>query len=438
MPKLVCWWRTKSARCESCACTKRVFFPVSGAPGLLHETIENPRRGGPQVANPIDKRVERWISAGVVDASTAARIRTFEESQGSSERLRWPVLLAVALGGVLLSAGVLLFVAAHWDELSPASRFTLVMFLVAIFPTAGVFTEERFSALSTTFYAIGTICLGAGIFLTAQIFNLQEHWPTGILMWAAGALAGWLLLRHWTQATLLALLVPAWLAGEWELRTEGFAVSNRLLTEGLLLVAITYLCARTSAEDSAARRALAWVGGIAFLPLGVWAFLEPRENWGWWGAQNRPGISALLHIAGWAIAICAPLALALALRKRAAWTNAIAAVWVLMIATFRAPHEVAGGKLPVFAWNTLGPYFWAGIGALAMVGWGLLERRRERINLGVAGFALTVIIFYFSDVMDKLGRSTSLIGLGVLFLFGGWVLERTRRQLVARVAGGTP
>jgi len=73
-----------------------------------------------------------------------------------------------------------------------------------------------------------------------------------------------------------------------------------------------------------------------------------------------------------------------------------------------------------------------------MVGWGLLERRRERINLGVAGFALTVIIFYFSDVMDKLGRSTSLIGLGVLFLFGGWVLERTRRQLVARVAGGTP
>jgi uncharacterized membrane protein len=167
------------------------------------------------MANPLDKRLERWISAGVLDASTAARIRTFEESRGSSERLRWPVLLAVALGGVLLSAGVLLFVAAHWDELSPAWRFTLVMFLVALFPVAGALTEERFPALSTTFYAIGTICVGAGIFLTAQIFNLQEHWPTGILMWAVGALAGWLLLRHWTQAAPLALLVPAWLAGEW-------------------------------------------------------------------------------------------------------------------------------------------------------------------------------------------------------------------------------
>ncbi len=255
-------------------------------------------------------------------------------------------------------------------------------------------------------------------------------------MWAIGALAGWLLLRHWTQAALLALLVPAWLAGEWEVRTEGFAVSNRLLTEGLLLLAITYLCARTNGEDSPARRALAWIGGLALLPLSVVAFVEGRESWRW-GWQNRPGISPVLHITGWAIAISAPLVLAFALRKSAAWTNAIAAVWVLVIGTFSATHEDTSGNLSIFAWNSLGPYFWAGVGALATVWWGLLERRRERINLGVAGFALTVIIFYFSDVMDKLGRSASLIGLGVLFLFGGWALERARRQLVARVAGGT-
>jgi len=388
------------------------------------------------VANPLDKQLERWVSAGVVDAGAAARIRTFEESQSSSERLRWPALLAVALGGVLLCAGVLLFVAAHWDQLSPAWRFTLVLILVAVFPLAGVLTAERFSALSTTFYSVGTVCVGAGIFLTAQIFNLQEHWPSGILMWAVGALAGWLLLRHWTQAVLLALLVPAWLAGEWTVRTEGFAVSNRLLTEGLLLIAITYLSARTSQEDSHARRALAWIGGLTVLPIGIWTFVEGRETWGW-GWRNRAEAPILLHVTGWAVAICAPLALAFALRKRVAWTNVVATVWVLVIGSFRTSHEDISGNLSIFAWNSLGPYFWAGVGALGMVGWGLLEKRRERINLGVAGFALTVIIFYFSDVMDKLGRSASLIGLGVLFLFGGWVLERTRRRLVARVIGGT-
>jgi uncharacterized membrane protein len=388
------------------------------------------------MADALEKRLERWLSAGVVDAGTAARIRTFEESRSSSERLRWPVLLAVALGGVLLCAGVLLFVAAHWDELSPAWRFTLVLILVAVFPIAGALTEERFPALSTTFYAIGTVCVGAGIFLTAQIFNLQEHWPTGILMWAIGALVGWLLLRHWTQAAMLALLVPGWLVGEWEVRTQGFAVSNRLITEGLVLIAITYLSARTNQEDSYTRRALAWIGGLGVLPLSVWAFVEGREHWGWWW-QNRTPVSSLLQITGWAIAICGPLALAFVLRKNAAWTNAVAAAWVLVIGTFHARNGDAGASLPVFTWNSLGPYFWAGVGALAMVGWGLQERRRERINLGVAGFALTVIIFYFSDVMDKLGRSASLIGLGVLFLFGGWALERTRRQLIARVAGGT-
>jgi len=285
------------------------------------------------MANPLDKQLERWVSAGVVDAATAARIRTLEQSQGSSERLRWPVLLAVALGGLLLCAGVLLFVAAHWDELSPAWRFTLVLVLVAVFPIAGAMTEERFPPLSTTFYTIGTICVGAGIFLTAQVFHLQEHWPSGMLMWTIGALAAWLLLGHWTQAALLALLVPAWLAGEWEVRTVGFAVSNRLLTEGLLLTAIAYLCARTNGEDSAARRALAWIGGLAVLPLSVVAFVEGRESWGW-GWQNRPGISPLLHVIGWAMAICAPLGLAFVLRKTAAWTNAIAAVWVLVIGTF--------------------------------------------------------------------------------------------------------
>ena len=51
------------------------------------------------MADSLKKRLERWVSAGVVDAGTASRIRTFEESDSSGERLRWPVLLAVALAG---------------------------------------------------------------------------------------------------------------------------------------------------------------------------------------------------------------------------------------------------------------------------------------------------------------------------------------------------
>ena len=128
--------------------------------------------------------------------------------------------------------GVLLFVAAHWDQLSPGERFGVVLALTAIFPVAGAFAAPRFPALATTLFAIGTVTAGAGIFTAAQIFNLEEHWPNGILLWAIAALGGWILLRDWAQSAMLAILAPAWLASEWALRTEHYPGTERILLAG--------------------------------------------------------------------------------------------------------------------------------------------------------------------------------------------------------------
>jgi uncharacterized membrane protein len=83
-------------------------------------------------------------------------------------------------------------------------------------------------------------------------------------------------------------------------------------------------------------------------------------------------------------------------------------------------------------------YLLCAVGSVGVVVWGVRTARPEGINVGVACFALTVGFFYFSAVIDKLGRSASLIGLGVLFLVGGWFLERTRRRLVAGIERGAP
>ena len=48
------------------------------------------------------------------------------------------------------------------------------------------------------------------------------------------------------------------------------------------------------------------------------------------------------------------------------------------------------------------------------------------------------LIFYFSDVMDRLGRSASLIGMGLLLLGGGYLLERARRRLLGRFRETAP
>src|SRR5690242_146636 len=97
----------------------------------------------------------RWTNAGLVDSATAERIRQFEASHDKTGQLRWPILIAVGFGAVMLAAGVLLFVSAHWDELSPGERFSLVLLLLAAFHVAGALTSERFSALATALHGVG-------------------------------------------------------------------------------------------------------------------------------------------------------------------------------------------------------------------------------------------------------------------------------------------
>ena len=374
-----------------------------------------------------ERYLDRWTSGGLIDPSTAERIRAYESEQEKSQGLRWPVLIAIAFGGLLLGAGVLLFVAAHWDTLAPAYRFALVLLLVAVFHVAGALVWERFSVLSTTFHAVGTVCLGAGIFLAGQIFNLQEHWPGGLMLWSLGAWFAWMLLRDWPQAALVATLTPAWLGSEWLEATRSMSGSERILTEGLLLLSITYLSARLPGRETSARKALTWIGVLMLIPFTFAVVESPHFGY---GRQNT--LPESYRSLGWIVALLLPLALAWWLRRSATWINFIAALWVVALGTTSGLFET-GESLLRHAWRESGSYVMCALGSVGLIMWGLRETRKERINLGVAGFALTILFFYFSSVMDKLGRSASLIGLGVLFLLGGWLLEKTRRRLMERL-----
>lgn len=370
----------------------------------------------------IEEKLQQWVQAGALDAGAADRIRAFE-SMHDSRRMRWPIILAITFGAIMVAAGTLLFVAAHWDELSPTQRFLLVLAMIAGFHLAAGALMPRLRALGIALHGIGTAALGAGIFLAGQIFNLQEHWPSGILLWAIGAFLSWAILHDWVQATLVALLVPAWMASEWAVRTEHFSGGERRLIQFLALLAVTYLSARISETDSYFRRALCWIGGIALLPMCAAVACERELNWGW---QTLPQLKLSLRVIGWIMAFVLPLVAALILRGRGALWNVGFAIWILAV----APLD----NRDVF--ENLAIYALCALGCVALVAWGVQEQRRERINLGVTGFAITVITFYFSTFMDKLGRSASLVAFGLLFLLGGWKLEQLRRKLVARATGG--
>ena len=357
-----------------------------------------------------EAKLEEWLKQGFIDAAAVERIRKYESGATETLGLRWPMIIALVFGGLLFAAGVLLFVSAHWDNLSPSSRFLLVLAMVGSLHIGGALAAERFSALSIVLHTIGTLGCGAGVMLAGQIFNLAEHWPGGILMWAAGAAIGWAVLRHWTQAAILAVLAPAWLAGEWDVASNHYRNGGEMVVfAGLLALGFTYFSACTPAATGPLRIALCWIGGIGILPL---AAIMPN--------LSRKGFND--PILPWLIAVCVPLLVAWLLRKEAAIYNLAAGAWVLLLAFSTHKYE-----------NLWTVVVWA-IGAVGITAWGVLESRPERINLGMAAFLLTVIFYYFSNLFDKLERSASLIVLGILFLAAGWGLEKLRRRLIGRIS----
>jgi uncharacterized membrane protein len=362
-----------------------------------------------------DATLRRWTEAGLIEPGTAERIRGWEHGRAPDPGARWPARLALGLGGLMVGAGVLLFVATHWDGLSPGQRFALIVALIASLHLAGS-ASERSPALAATLHACGTVALGAGVFLTGQIFHLREHWPAGLLLWALGAWAGWALLRQWPQAALAAVLTPAWLAGEWLARADRPDAS--VVGAGILLLALAYLGAESDGRGlpmpRAARRALTWIGGLALIPAAL--YLVSAE---WWAPHGQVS-GSLGRLLAWTVALALPLVVSAALRGSDAVVLAPAAVWAGLGPFLMHQRGVA-------------PYLWAMGLAAFLIWWGLRDRRGVRINLGMAGFALTVTVFYFSDVMDRLGRSASLISMGLLFLGGGYLLEQTRRRLLDRV-----
>lgn len=384
----------------------------------------------------IESLLNRWQSAGVLDAETAKRIRAHESRSAAHESpaLRWQGITALILGAILLACGVALFVNAHWDDLAPGARLALVMAVVAAFHLAGGLTRANYHGLSTALHAVGTLSAGPAIALVGQIFNIEEHWPAAVLMWAIAALAGWMLLHDQAQQTLALLLFPAWMICELSYRMDRHIGESIYIGRVLFTWATLYLTffvgsrRKVNAGILFAAAAIAAVTGTVLM-LANWESWSASQTfipfgtrvWAWIAIAALPLIVAAFHGHKGLIPIAASIAVAIALPWcYRTWTETYTSGNESHVYTRTAPNLAAYALVAAFA--------------VFLCWWGVRLVSRALVNLGIAGFAVTVAWFYFSDVINKMGRSLGLIGLGVLFLAGGWLLEKTRRRILARMA----
>ncbi|MGC1463140.1 MAG: DUF2157 domain-containing protein [Terracidiphilus sp.] len=385
----------------------------------------------------IESLLNRWQTAGVLDAPATARIRAFEEKQEKPSGLRWQGMVALILGAILLACGVALFVSAHWDELGPVARFAIVIAMVSIFHLAGGFVRKDFLGLSTTLHAVGTLSTGAAIALVGQIFNIQEHWPAAVLMWALAALTGWILLRDQAQQTLTLLLFPAWMLCELSFQMEGRIGEDVYLGRFLFVWAIFYLTFFLGSKHKIVKGILFAAAAIA-AAVGTGMMLDGWQSW----SADQSLVPFSTRVWAWIALAALPLVIAAFHGHKGLIPPALAVVYSIALPwchrtwTETMDWGNRGGK---HVWTRTEPNLAAhalvAAFALFLCWWGVRMASKALVNLGIVGFAVTVAWFYFSDIFDKVGRSLGLIGLGVLFLAGGWALEKMRRRILAGMDG---
>jgi uncharacterized membrane protein len=382
-----------------------------------------------------ERHLIRWQSAGLLDAEQASRIRAFENEEKKpagpdAKSMGWQVIVALILGAILLACGVALFVSAHWDKIGQLARLAVVAAMVSLFHLGGAWARERFQGLSTALHAVGTLATGAAIALVGQIFNIEEHWPAAILMWAVAALAGWILLHDEAQQTITLLLFPAWMLSEFSYYAQGHIGEQVYIGRFLVVWAVLYLTFFIGSKRKILRGIL-YASSTIYGLVGIVLLLSGWSSWG-----DRTYLPLGLRTWGWIAIAAIPLLFALFKFSKSVIPVAVAIAFSIALPWcqrfFPDLYSNLSGSRYSNAHNepSLAAHALVAAFCIFLIWWGVRQLSQALVNLGIVGFAFTVFWFYFSVIYDKLDRSLGLIGLGILFLAGGWALEKTRRRLV--------
>jgi uncharacterized membrane protein len=159
----------------------------------------------------LSSELDRWTAEKIISAEQAARIRALYPEPVAG--LSWGLIVFFGLGAVIGGLGIVLLLAYNWDDIPKFGKLALIFALTAAAHAGGLRLRARggwLAQLGEAISLLGTMMFGAGIWLVAQIYHIDEHFPNGFLIWAIGALAMAWALESIAQAVLATVLFAIW------------------------------------------------------------------------------------------------------------------------------------------------------------------------------------------------------------------------------------
>jgi hypothetical protein len=135
----------------------------------------------------LEADLAQWEADGVITPATRAGIGVALPRLAPGVNI--PVVVAI-VGGLLIAAAFLAFVAAHWIELARLLRLAILLAGIAgAYGLGAWLAGAGRPVLADLCAGVGAIVFGAGIALVGQMYHLGGDFAGGMLLWAIGALA---------------------------------------------------------------------------------------------------------------------------------------------------------------------------------------------------------------------------------------------------------
>lgn len=174
---------------------------------------------------------EGWVERGLIAREQAERIRGLYPAPQATRP--WGLIIFSSLGAVTAGLGVILLLAYNWQAIPKFAKLGIILGSLVGLQTGGLWLFQRGESrrpVGEAVCVLGTMLFGAGIWLVAQIYHIDEHYPNGFLIWGLGALGLAWAMPSVAQGFLATGVLCAWGC------TEGWGFEHAMHWAPLLLL----------------------------------------------------------------------------------------------------------------------------------------------------------------------------------------------------------